>query len=151
VEADISTLDSESILPADEVADDYTNIEQRWGITVEQFIPASMKPPTAKFGQKNTDVLTLSALNVLSSFTHGQSRLALEVLEEAIALRTQEDQGDDKDPVLQNQDVLNAITIVYERASVIPGKLTKAKSGKGKEREKRKAAKERKKSSGLST
>jgi DNA-binding protein H-NS len=96
-------------------------------------------------------MLTLTAISVLSSFTHGQSRLALEVLEEAVALRTQEDQSDDKDPVLQKQDVLNAIAIMYERADVIPEKLTKAKSGKSKEREKRKAAKIKKKSSDSST
>ena len=88
---------------------------------------------------------------ILSSFTHGQSRLALEVLEEAIALRTQDEQGDNKDPALQTQDVLNAIAIVYERADLIPANLTKVKSGKSKEREKRKAAREKKKSAGQSS
>lgn len=121
-------------------------MQQHWGITAKQFISASMKEGSnPKFSQKGTDTHTLTAINVLSSLTHGQFRLAWEVLEEAIALRTQDDQTANKDPVLQKQDVLNAIAIVYERADVIPANLTKAKTGKSKEREKRKAAKDKKK------
>jgi hypothetical protein len=104
-----------------------------------------MKPASAKSSFKSCDSSTLAALSVLSSFTHGQSRLALEVLEEAIALRTQEDQGDDRDPALRKEDVLNAIAIVYERADVLPAKVTKAKSGKAKERGKRRVSKGKKK------
>ncbi|CAN9090202.1 unnamed protein product [Alternaria alternata] len=132
-----------------EFTEDDARVERYWGITVKQFIPFSMKAgPSTNLSQKLTSP-TAFAIMILSSFTHGQSRLALEVLEEAIALRTQDEQGDNKDPVLQTQDVLNAIAIVYERADLIPAKLTKVKSGKSKEREKRKAAREKKKSAAI--
>ncbi|CAN9083597.1 unnamed protein product [Alternaria alternata] len=134
-----------------EFTEDDARVERYWGITVKQFIPFSMKAgPSTNLSQKLTSP-TAFAIMILSSFTHGQSRLALEVLEEAIALRTQDEQGDNKDPALQTQDVLNAIAIVYERADLIPANLTKVKSGKSKEREKRKAAREKKKSAGQSS
>lgn len=134
-----------------EFTEDDARVERYWGITVKQFIPFSMKAgPGPHLSQKLTSP-TAFAIMILSSFTHGQSRLALEVLEEAIALRTQDEQGDNKDPVLQTQDVLNAIAIVYERADLIPANLTKIKSAKSKEREKRKAAREKKKSAGQSS
>jgi hypothetical protein len=138
--------------PSIRVAEDFAAVKQHWGITVKDFIPASMKAgPGPNLGNRLADTSTVTAISILSSFTHGQSRLALQVLEEAIALRTEDDQGDNKDPILQKQDVLNAIEIVYERADVIPANLTKAKSGKSKEREKRKATKEKKKLGSSST
>ncbi|KAL1801470.1 hypothetical protein ACET3X_001812 [Alternaria dauci] len=150
VEADLVSIKASR--PDIGLAEDYAHIERHWGITAKQFLSASMKTGSGpKFNQKLTTTSLITAISILSSFTHGQSRLALEVLDEAIALRTQDEQQGDKDPALQTQDVLNAIAIVYERADLIPANLTKAKSGKAKERGKRKAAKERKKSAGLSS
>lgn len=104
-----------------------------------------MKPSSSKFSSKTCDAATLAALSLFSSFTHGQARLARDVLEDAVALRTEEDQGDDKDPVVREQDVLNAITIVYERVGVLPAKLTKVKSEKARRKDGRKAAKGKRK------
>ncbi|KAE8837394.1 hypothetical protein PTNB85_04729 [Pyrenophora teres f. teres] len=143
VQADVDALSSSSssMLPIDhEIA-----IEESWGITIEHFLPSSMKPPSSKFSSKTCDTSTLAALSLFSSFTHGQARLARDVLEDAVALRTEEDQGDDKDPVVREQDVLNAITIVYERAGVLPAKLTKVKTEKARRKDGRKAAKGKRK------
>ncbi|KAF1946067.1 hypothetical protein EJ02DRAFT_367836 [Clathrospora elynae] len=146
VQADLKALDA---TPQSTPLTDYeTSIEQRWGITLEHFLPGHMKPPKFKTGGKIWDEPALATLAIFGSFTHGQARLAQEVLEEAVAMRVDEDQGDDRDPVVRKQDVLNAITIVYERAGVLPAKLTKVKSEKAREKEKRKAAKEKKKAGG---
>lgn len=100
-----------------------------------------MKPVAAKFSSKSCDSSTLAVLSIMARFTQGQSCLALEVLEEAVALRTEEDQGDDKDPALRKDDVINAITLVYERAEVIPVKLIKGKGVKGKGKARRRSSK----------
>ncbi|KAG9188982.1 hypothetical protein G6011_05850 [Alternaria panax] len=148
VEADFRLIDARR--PASiPVAEDYATIEQHWGMLLKDLIPASMKRgPGLTPSNKLPAASTVTAISVLSTFTHGQSRLALEVMEEAVALRTQDEEGDDGDPVLQQHDVLSAIEIVYERAGVLPARRTKGKSGKVREREKRRAARERRKEVG---
>lgn len=142
VQADITTLNDTALIqpqPSASASSDMESlIEARWAISLEAFLPAHMKPPTAKHttSLKSLSASTLAALAIYSSFTHGQARLAREVLEEAVALRTEEDQGDDKDPVVRTDDVVNAVRMVYERAGVIPAKLTKGKSGRLRERRK---------------
>lgn len=91
---------------------------------------------------------TVSALAVLSSMTLGQPRLAGEVLCEAVAMRLEKDKDDAKDPVPCVDDVKIAVELVYERAGVVPAKLTKAKGAKTKDR---KRAKGRGKNGGIST
>ncbi|KAI4925576.1 hypothetical protein J4E85_007455 [Alternaria conjuncta] len=140
VEADIEALNSTTSTSA-RVAEDEGHIEKCWGITVEHFLPTSMKPVAAKSSSKSCDPSTLAVLSILAGFTQGQSRLALEILEEAVALRTGEDQGEDKDPALQKGDVLNAITLIYERAEVIEARLIKGKGAKGKGKGKRRPSK----------
>jgi len=140
VEADIDALDSATSTTSS-VAEDEDHIEKCWGVAVEQFLPTSMKPAAAKSSSKPCDPSTLAVLSILAGFTQGQSRLIFEVLEEAVALRTEEDQGDDKDPTLRKDDVLNAITIIYERAEAIEAKLIKGKGAKGKRKERRRSSK----------
>jgi len=143
VRADIDALTSAPTLAQ---ATNYEHdIEERWAITIEHLLPSSMKPSSSKFSSKSCDAPTLAALSLFSSFTHGQARLARNVLEDAVALRTEEDQGDDKSPVVREQDVFNAITIVYERAGVLPAKLTKVKTEKARRKDGRKAAKGKRK------
>ena len=140
VQADIDALDSTSSTSSS-VAEDEDHIEKCWGITVENFLPTSMKPTASKSSSKSCDSSTLAVLSILAGFTQGQSRLVLEVLEEAVALRTEEDQGDDKDPALQKGDVINAIILVYEKAEIINAKLIKSKGAKGKGMGKRRPSK----------
>ena len=102
-----------------------------------------MAPPKFKVAGKMWDEKVLFALSVLSSFTHGQSQLAKEFLEEAVKLRI--DEGEDVSPQVQVVDVSTAVAIVYERAGVVPAKM---KNGKGGGRERRKAIKEKKKTGG---
>lgn len=122
-----------------------TLIQDRWGISLDALLPPSMKPSTGKYtSTTHASALapaTLAALSLFASCTHGQPRLACEVLSEAVALRTEEDQTEDRDPVLRMDDVLNALDMVYERAGVIPVKLTKGKSGKARKRAKGRARK----------
>ncbi|KAI4656732.1 uncharacterized protein J4E78_006623 [Alternaria triticimaculans] len=140
VEADIDALDSTTSTTSS-VAEDEDHIEKCWGVAVEQFLPTSMKPAAAKSSSKSCDPSTLAVLSILAGFTQGQSRLVLEVLEEAVALRTEEDQGNDKDPILRKDDVLSAINIIYERAEALPAKLIKGKGAKGKGKGKRRPSK----------
>jgi hypothetical protein len=123
-------------------------IEECWGVTVEEFLPSGMKPDKFKSTANALDPSTLGSIAVLSSFTQGQSRLAREILVEGVALRTEEDQGDDKDPVVRKQDVSVAIEIAYERSGLRPVKITKVKSEKAKGKEKMKAVKAAKKADG---
>ncbi|KAF1845512.1 uncharacterized protein K460DRAFT_416765 [Cucurbitaria berberidis CBS 394.84] len=139
VQADLTVL--HNVAPAEAEV----NIDQRWRTTVEHFLPDALKPNKMKISGKFWDEQALAALALLSSFTHGQSELAREFLEEAVAMRAEESDGDEKSPVVRSQDVLDAITIIYERAGVIPAKLTKHKSAKTREKERRKALKGRKK------
>jgi len=140
VEADIEALDSTTSTPA-RVAEDEDHLEKCWGVAVEHFLPTSLKPAATKSSSKSCDASTLAVLSIMAGFTQGQSRLVLEVLEEAVALRTEEDQGDDKDPALQKGDVLNAITLIYERAEAIEAKLIKGKGAKGKGKGRRRSSK----------
>jgi hypothetical protein len=148
VQADLQALDSP---PQTDSTNHEASIEKRWGTTVEHFLPASLKHSKSRVSKQPCDSQTLAAIDILSSFTQGQARLAREVLEEAVTLQTGEDQGDDKDPVVRKQDVLVAVQIEYERAGVIPAKFTKGKSEKAKDRERRKAAKGKKKAGGVGT
>jgi len=115
-----------------------TNIENRWHITYDHFIPTGHCPPRFKNNGAVWSPHILAALDVLSSFTHGQARLASEFLEEAIKMRI--DEGDDTDTVVKPEDVTNAIGIVYEHAGVIPPRLTKKGGKRGRGKERRKAA-----------
>jgi hypothetical protein len=150
VQDDIDALDFAPSSPLT-TADYETTIEKCWGIAVEHFLPTPMKPAAAKFSSRSCDPDTLASLSILASFTNGQSRLALDVLEEAVALRTQEDQGEDKDHALRKDDVLNAVTIVYERAEVIPAKIIKGKGTRAKGQGKKRASKGGRKSLGASS
>ncbi|KAH5332161.1 hypothetical protein HBI12_053550 [Parastagonospora nodorum] len=117
-------------------------IEQRWGTNIDHFLPDAMKPAKVKpSASKFWDEGAVAGLAVLSSFTQGQARLAAEFLEEAVQLRIGD--GIDTSPVLQFQDVFNAVYIIFERAGVIKEKLTKPKSAKAREKERKKALKEK--------
>jgi hypothetical protein len=125
-------------------------IEQRWGTTLEIFLPSEMKPDKNKTVSKSLDPRAIATIGVLSSCTQGQPRLAREGLVEAVALRTDADQQDEteKDPVVRTQDVAVAIEIMYERAGLLPVKITKVKSETAKGKEKARAAKGKKKAAG---
>ncbi|KAF1912689.1 hypothetical protein BDU57DRAFT_458564 [Ampelomyces quisqualis] len=120
-------------------------IEQRWRMTIDHFLPEGMKPAKLKTGGKFWDKKVVAGLAVLSSLTPGQARLAMEFLEEAVQLRVTD--GVETDSVIQSVDVVNAVTIIYERAGVIPMKLTKPKSAKAREKERKKALREKTKGS----
>jgi hypothetical protein len=116
-------------------------IEQRWRLSIDHFLPDSMKPAKLKVIGKFWDEQVVAGLAVLSSLTPGQARLAAEFLEDAVQLRITD--GVEISPVLRSTDVNNAVAIIYERAGVIPAKLTKPKSAKAREKERRKALKEK--------
>jgi hypothetical protein len=97
------------------------HIEQRWGMTYDHFLPENMKPVKVKLEGQVRDENVLAALDVLSSFTHGQARLAREFLEECVKMRVEE--GDDRSAMVQYQDIVNAVTMIYERAGIIPAKV----------------------------
>lgn len=106
-------------------------IEQRWRTTIDHFLPDGMKPSKVKTAGKYWDEKVIGGLAIMSSAMPGQAQLAIEFLEEAVQLRVTD--GVDTSPVVQLEDILNAITIIYERAGVIPMKLTKPKSAKARE------------------
>jgi hypothetical protein len=116
-------------------------IEQRWRLSIDHFLPDSMRPAKLKTSGKFWDEQIVSGLAVLSSLAPGQARLAVEFLEEAVHLRITD--GVETSPLVRLVDVNNAVTIIYERAGVIPAKLTKPKSAKAREKERRKALKEK--------
>jgi hypothetical protein len=124
-------------------AEHETAIEERWGVKLEKFLPDNMKPAKHKIAANALDPQVLAAIDLLSSFTHGQPLLAQEVLVEAVALRTDADQQDeaDKDPVVRKQDIAIAIEVAYERAGLREINVTKVKSEKTQAKEKMKAAK----------
>ncbi|KAF2036805.1 hypothetical protein EK21DRAFT_96008 [Setomelanomma holmii] len=125
-------------------------IEQRWRMTVDHFFPDAMKPGVSKIKTdgKVWDQRVIAGLEILSSFTHGQARLAVEVLQEAVQMRMLNEAGVDSNSIVQLQDIVNAVNIVYERAGIIPAKVTKGKAGRGKGKEKRKALRGGKKGQG---
>lgn len=117
-------------------------VEGRWRTSIDHFLPENIKPPKIKLAaNKYWDERVVGGLAVLSSFTQGQARLAAEILEEAVQLRIGD--GIDTSPVVQFQDVVNAVQIIFERAGVIKEKLTKPKSAKAREKERKKALKEK--------
>jgi hypothetical protein len=116
-------------------------IEQRWRLSLDHFLPDSMKPVKLKTSGKFWDEQIVAALAVLSSLTPGQARLAAENLEEAVQIRITD--GLEISPVLRLTDVRNAVTLIYEHAGVIPAKLTKPKSAKVREKERKKALREK--------
>lgn len=116
-------------------------IEERWRANIDHFLPDGMKPPKLKVNGKFWDPQVIAGLSVLSSFTPGQARLAAEFLEEAVQMRIGD--GVDMSPAVQAQDIVNAVTIVYERAGVIKEKLTKPKSAKARENQRKKALREK--------
>ncbi|KAI8935251.1 hypothetical protein NX059_007840 [Plenodomus lindquistii] len=134
IETAIASGTPESALPPDAEA----NIENRWNLTFDHFIPSSNAPPRFKTNAVIWSAPVLAALDVLSSFTHGQARLAAEFLEEAIKMRI--DEGEDTDMVVKYEDVRDAVALVYERADIIPARLTKKGGKKGGGKERRKAA-----------
>lgn len=117
--------------------------EQRWTTSLDHLLTDAMKPPKLKTSGTFWDPPVVAALSVLASFTPGQSRLAVEHLEEAVHLRVND--ADDISQVLQLGDVTNAISIIYERGGVILAKLTKEKSAKAREKERKKAVREKRK------
>ncbi|KAH7396510.1 hypothetical protein DE146DRAFT_39868 [Phaeosphaeria sp. MPI-PUGE-AT-0046c] len=106
-------------------------IEQRWRTTIDHFLQDSMKPTKIKTAGKFWDDKVVAGLAIMSSLMPGQAQLAIEFLEEAIQLRVSD--GIDTSPLIQFEDILNAVAIIYERAGVIPMKLTKPKSAKARE------------------
>ncbi|KAH7383177.1 hypothetical protein BKA66DRAFT_559538 [Pyrenochaeta sp. MPI-SDFR-AT-0127] len=123
-------------------------IEQRWRTTIEHFLPASLSPAKIKVAGKFWNPHVLAVIAVLGSFTQGQSHLVRGFLQEAVNMRLKESEGNDTSSTVQKQDVIDAITIIYERAGIIPAKLTKRKSAKAKGKERRKALKVQKKKGG---
>jgi hypothetical protein len=81
---------------------------------------------------------------VLASTTPGQSRLAAEFLDEAVQLR-RADRDDGGLEIVQYTDVVNAVTILYEKAGVVPARLTKKGGGKAREKERKKMVREKRK------
>ncbi|EUC41786.1 hypothetical protein COCMIDRAFT_8540 [Bipolaris oryzae ATCC 44560] len=123
--------------------DSETLIEERWDINLDAFLKQNTKHVAAlatksHLTSSSLSPSTVSALAVFSSMTLGQPRLASEVLSEAFVMRLDKEEGEAKDPVLREDDVKNAVEIVYERAGVVPAKLTKAKTGKTKDRKRAK-------------
>ena len=143
VQADLQTIHTKAVDSPASTAPAESNIEQRWYTTYDHFLPDTMRPPRFKINGIVWDSHVVAALDVLSSLTHGQARLAQEVLIEAVKLRLEEEE--DASLVVQCQDVVNAVGIVYERAGVLPARLTKARTAKMREKEKKKALREKKK------
>ncbi|KAH7083464.1 hypothetical protein BKA63DRAFT_540292 [Paraphoma chrysanthemicola] len=126
-------------------------IQQRWNMSLDQFIPDTYKPPKLPSSTTSTtrtwDPDFVAAVAVLSSFSHGQASLIREHLVEAMQLRMAEEIDTRAEGHVQTGDVLSAIGIVFERAGVVEAKAVKVRTkpvrAKGKER--RKAGKARKK------
>ncbi|XP_014557642.1 hypothetical protein COCVIDRAFT_96668 [Bipolaris victoriae FI3] len=151
VREDLAAINQQDldITPAS-TTDSDTLIQERWDTTLDAFLKQIAKNATTLGMKSNVTSSsltpsTVSALTVFSSMTLGQARLASEVLSEAFAMRMEKEEGETKDPVLRDDDVKNAVEIVYERAGVVPAKLTKVKGGKTKDR---KRAKGRSKAAG---
>lgn len=106
-------------------------IEQRWRLTIDHLLPDSMKPTKIKTAGKFWDDQVVAGLVVLSSTMPGQAQLAIDNLEDAIQIRITD--GVETSPLVQLGDIINAVTIIYEHAGVIPIKLTKPKSAKARE------------------
>ncbi|KAH9864088.1 hypothetical protein J1614_010021 [Plenodomus biglobosus] len=134
IEKAIESGNTDSAAPPDAEA----NIENRWNLTYDHFIPLSHCPPRFKTNGVVWSPPVLAALDVLSSFTHGQARLAAEFLQEAVKMRI--DEGEDTDMVVKYEDVRDAVALVYERADIVPAKLTKKSGKRGGGKERRKAA-----------
>ncbi|USP81580.1 uncharacterized protein yc1106_08854 [Curvularia clavata] len=119
-------------------------IQDRWGIPLEHFLRQVNIPPAMKYPSYGTKApctgssssaavtassltpATIAALAALASFSHGQAKLVGEVLSEAVAMRL-ERKDQEKEMGLREDDVGNAIEIVYERAGIVPVKLTAGK------------------------
>jgi hypothetical protein len=110
-------------------------IEQRWRTTIQHFLPTKLKTAS-----KTQDPKMVAGLAVLSSVTPGQSRLALEILEEAIQQRVLD--GHETLLAVQFQDIVSAITTIYERVGVVAAKSMRVKSAKAREKERKKALRE---------
>ncbi len=157
--------------------DFHSLIETRWEITVEAFLHPVMAH--SKAAPKNKPAahipeVIVAALALMASVTHGQPRLAREILEEAIRLRvdttaqssspkasssslvggTKAATEKDIFALITKVDVNNAMEIMYERAGILVANWTKEKKKKGEKakgesgRERRKRAKEARKSGG---
>lgn len=137
-------------------------IQDRWGIPLEHFlrlvnIPSAVKCPS--YGTKTPSTsssssvavtttsltpATIAGLALMASLSHGQAKLAAEVLSEAVVMRLGGKDQEEKELRLREDDVGNAVEIVYERADVVPVKLTAGK----KTRKRAKGRAERKVGSG---
>jgi hypothetical protein len=138
VEADLKNVEEQDI----DAKECETLIDQRWRTSIDHFLPDTMKPSKLKLTPSTYwDSHVVATLTVFSSFTPGQARLAADFLNEAVQLRI----GDqvDTSAVVQVQDVVNAVMIVFERAGVIKEKLTKPKSKKAREKERMKKVREK--------
>jgi hypothetical protein len=107
-------------------------IEQRWRSTIEHFLPTKIKTAS-----KLRDPKVVAGIAVLSSITPGQSRLAAEILQEAIQSRVSD--GHETSLAVQFQDIVSAVTIIFESAGVVAAKSMKAKSARAREKERKKA------------
>ncbi|KAH8725152.1 hypothetical protein GQ44DRAFT_239964 [Phaeosphaeriaceae sp. PMI808] len=115
-------------------------IGQRWFSELHSALPKSIRPKKFKVDGKIWDENVLAALALLSSLTLGQRGLAGESMERAVKFRVAD--GDDTSSVVQYQDVMNAVMIIYELVGAIPARLT---SEKARQKDKKKALREKKK------
>jgi hypothetical protein len=132
-------------LPGSKEAEDL--IMQRWATSLDHFLPSACKPAKLKpspTANEFWDPHAVGAIAVLASTTPGQSRLAAEFLDEAVQLR-RADRDDGGLKIVQYTDVVNAVTILYEKAGVVPARLTKKGGGKAREKERKKMFREKRK------
>lgn len=136
-DSDSTSASTSSTTSASTAADTEATIEARWPTPLDTFLPPSLKPPRLRPSGTFFSLPVLHSLSLLSSLTHGQARLARGVLEEAVAMRLEETRLDElgleaeRDAVVRVQDVLNAVTMVYEREGSVAARLTGKKSEKG--------------------
>ncbi|CAN9083758.1 hypothetical protein CC77DRAFT_1061441 [Alternaria alternata] len=105
-----------------------------WNWKWEVFLPASMMPDDPK----DVSPKVLSLLTVLSSFTHGSARKVRAYVIEAVKARLAElGDGETKDPLLQEEDIVHVISTLYEKAGSPKAKDYLAEENKVKERERK--------------
>ena len=105
-----------------------------WNWKWEVFLPASMMPDDPK----DMSPKVLSLLTVLSSFTHGSARKVRAYVIEAVKARLAElGDGETKDPLLQEEDIVHVISTLFEKAVSPKAKDYLAEENKVKERERK--------------
>ena len=90
-------------------------------MTWDLFLPEHMKPAQFRINGMLWDAKVFAALDILSSFTHGQATRVNDFLEDAVEKRVQ---GSEESQVIVMRDVFEAITTIFERAGFVAQRVS---------------------------